>query len=86
MFAAMKPQTIYIFDNYDGFAEIYCHTPEVDKEGYYAKFVSNKYGRDHVLYGRYYEGSMIYKGHVKWTGATEVDYLIADVMDAVISI
>ena len=86
MFLAMKPQTIFIFDNYDGYAEIYCHTPELDEEGYYALFVSTKYGRDHVLWGRYYQGSMIYRGHVKWTGPTEADYLMQNVMESIISI
>ena len=82
----MKPQSIFIFDNYEGYAQIYCHTPEIDAEGYYALFESTKYGRDHVLYGRYSEGCMIYKGHYKWTGPTEVDILMQNVMETIVSL
>ena len=85
-FLAMKPQTMFIFQNYEGFAQIYCHTPEIDGDGYYAVFESKKYGRDSILYGHYCEGSIIYRGHVKWSGATEVDLLMQNVMDTIVSL
>ena len=43
-------QLFYIYQTYQDFAQIYCHTPELDPPGVYAVFESTRYARDQAFY------------------------------------
>ena len=63
-FYANNMQLIYIFQNYQGFAQIYVNTPQLDPPGIYAVFESNKFGRDQALFCTHED--TFYVCHRKW--------------------
>ena len=66
MYLSEMPQLIYIYNDYEGNAQMYVHTPKIDQEDYYAMFQYKGLDRDSALWGT--EKHMKYIGHRRWFG------------------
>ena len=72
-FMLRSPQLIYVHENYQGCADLYVHTPQIDPIGVYAVFSSDKVGRDGAFYGT--GDHFRYRYHKEWSMESAITLL-----------